>query len=512
MARRSAPPSLSRLLDHTSRPVYIVDSRRRIAYCNPGLATWLELEPERVVGRLVEYHSEVTRAARAARDASPPLADLCPPPRALAGEACAGTISCVLRDGRLVHRRAEFVPLDAPSGNEPAATLVLVAMQDLSPQEVTKTGSEWGGVDPSADELHRTIRQFRRAQAAQFDIESLLGDSSAMRKVRAQVAAAAACGANALITGPQGSGRRHVAHAIHYGSAGDATARLVPIDCEVLSDHLLRRALDTLQSASNETQHRVTLLLENLEKLSMGYQSQLASMLVQGGLPARVVATLRAGPNPVDQSAHADADGSHTHGPPAAMPSAIDPTLFDRLSTFTIRNPRLVDRLEDLPILAQCFLEACNRGSVKQVGAIRADALDLLALHSWPGELDELRKVVASAHCNCASYEIVPVDLPVVVHHAKQAAIHVRRPPPERIVLDEFLANIERDVIGRAMALARGNKTEAAELLGMTRPRLYRRLVQLGLVADATGKQGAESAGPEPEAPEFIEQEPEPSS
>jgi DNA-binding NtrC family response regulator len=65
-------------------------------------------------------------------------------------------------------------------------------------------------------------------------------------------------------------------------------------------------------------------------------------------------------------------------------------------------------------------------------------------------------------------------------------------------VLDELLAKIEREAIERALAQANRNKTEAAELLGMTRPRLYRRLIQLGLVSEAKDADG--------QAPEFIEQ------
>ena len=469
--------------------MYVVDYERRIVYCNPALAAWLDLEQERIVGRLVEYHSEPAGAPTADRESAAPLADLCPPPRALAGESCGGTISCVARDGRLVHRRADFVPLASQSSDEPPATLVLLATCDMSPQEVTSSA------EPSADQLHRTIRQFRRAQAAHYAIESLLGDSSAICKVRAQVAAAAASGANVLVVGREGSGRRHVARAIHYHSAGEAAARLVPVDCEVLSDNLLRRAIDTLQNASQGSQQRPTLLLENLETLSAAHQSLLASAIRQGALPARVIATLSSdhAPGSVEAAARSGKSGADSQR------QSVDAQLFDALSTITINIPRLVDRLEDLPVLAQCLLEACNRGSDKQVGRILPEAFDLLALHSWPGELSELREVISAAHRNCASHEIGPSDLPAVIHHAKQAAARVRR-PPERIELVQFLADIEKEVISRALTQARGNKTEAAELLGMTRPRLYRRLVQLGLVEAAASDAEAES-------PEFIEQD-----
>jgi DNA-binding NtrC family response regulator len=113
--------------------------------------------------------------------------------------------------------------------------------------------------------------------------------------------------------------------------------------------------------------------------------------------------------------------------------------------------------------------------------------------------LDELRGVIAAAHAKCNSHEITSTDLPTVVHHASQAASR-RRVPTERIVLDELLAKIEREAIERALAQADGNKTEAAALLGMTRPRLYRRLIQLGLASESTDADAP--------TPEFIEQLP----
>jgi transcriptional regulator with GAF, ATPase, and Fis domain len=71
-------------------------------------------------------------------------------------------------------------------------------------------------------------------------------------------------------------------------------------------------------------------------------------------------------------------------------------------------------------------------------------------------------------------------DLPERLHLASQAAAHPRR-VDETIVLDEYLGRVERELIRRALARAKGNKARAARLLGMTRPRLYRRMVQLGL-------------------------------
>lgn len=498
MARKASTiDSLTSVFDKSIRPIYAIDAERRIVYCNRALATWLDVEVGRIVGRVVEYHSEPAAESDESRD-DVPLTDLCPPPQALAGTACAGTLSCMGRGGRLVHRQADFMPLDgrtgikAVRGKERAApatfaVLVMLAPADLSAQELASGVSG----EPATDELHRTIRKFRRAQTSRFSIASLLGSSPAMQKVRAQVAAAAASGANALIFGPSGSGRGHVARAIHYSAAKDSDARLVPVDCEVVSDDVLRRVMDGVRASG--TGGRPTLLLENLDRLSAAHQMMLVLAISQKTVLARVIATFD------DHRPSDTASGEDENGKPIVTPG-VDTALLHAISTITIRLPRLADRMEDLPVLSQFFLEACNHGSNNQVGALRSDALDLLALYSWPGELEQLRETIAAAHRACKSHEILPGDLPPTAQHAFLAAKRVRR-QPQRIVLDELLASIEKEAIVRALAQAGGNKSEAAGLLGMTRPRLYRRLVQLGLARE----EGDDSPL---EQPEFIERDP----
>lgn len=502
---RSLPNSLVELFNESSRPIYAIDGRRRIVYCNAALATWLELDSARITGRLVEYHSE--RDTDEAK-ADSPLTDLCPPPRALAGEACSGTISCAVRSGRLAHRQAQFVPLRAQQGprhSQGYSILVLLGELDLTPHDLAAESAS----DPTSDELHRAIRRFRRAQAGSYGVQSLLGDSTAMQKVRAQVEAAAASGANALIVGQPGTGRAHVARAIHYRAAGEATIKLVPVDCALATEDTLRRALDALRSPHNDPRHRATLVLENLDRLPPSQQSQLLAAVRHASFRARLVATCSTSETQSSEHARLAVDAAPIgDGSPNTVDASasevssepsLDPTLLDLISTITINVPRFAERMADLPIVAQSFLEACNRNSGKQIGSLRSDALDRLALYSWPGELDELQAVIAASHEACATHEITVADLPAVIHHASQAALRIRK-QPERIVLDELLCRIEREAIERALAQANGNKTEAAELLGMTRPRLYRRLVQLGMVS--------ESKSSDSSVPEFIETPP----
>jgi transcriptional regulator with PAS, ATPase and Fis domain len=480
---KSAQP-LVELLNVSERPIYAVDADRRIVYCNPALAAWLELDSKRIVGRLVEYHSEPEAEDESPRELAGPLAGLCPPPRALAGEAATGTASCLARDGRLIHRRADFVPLHV-------GVLALLAETNLSPHELSAEFS----AETATDDLHRAIRRFRRAQVGRYAIETLLGKSTAMQKVRSQVVAAAASGANVLVSGRPGTGRARVARAIHYHAAGNTIGKLVPIDGATLTDNLLRRAIDSA-GAATEASRRPTLLIEQAELVSASHQSQLVEALQRGALAARLIATTCEQASPSEFFDHADDS-------PAPL---LQPALHDIVSTITIQLPRLVDRLDDLPILAQFFLEAANRGSSKQIGSMRPEALDLLALYGWPRELDELSEVITAAHREAATHTIGPADLPAVVHHAAKAAALLRR-PREQIVLNDLLTTIEKEAIVRALAQSGGNKSEAAELLGLTRPRLYRRMEQLGLAP-------AEASEPSPKfkelpLPDFREVAPE---
>ncbi len=495
--KRANSDSFLELLAKSSRPVYAVDGRRRIVYCNPALAEWLELEPSRVLGSLVEYHSETSPEDNSEKTASL-LIDLCPPPHALNGEACKGTISCTLRNGRLIHRRAEFIPLMATSTDKRQkdiagpGVLAILETSDLKPEEISVNDA----TNPTGDELHRTIRHFRRSQASRYSVESILGSSAAIQKVRAQIAAAAASGANVLVRGRRGTGRAHIARAIHYRAAAESPAKLVAVNCSLATEESFRRAIETLQDpSSNDSRIRPTLLLENLDALSDSLQHQLTIVLQQPAFRARILASYTLAHSSLPFSEVGESDSPNpTETLPTAGPSH---SLLESISTITIEVPRLIDRIDDLPLLAQAMLEACNRGNEKQIGSIRPESLDKLALYSWPGELDELREIIAAAHASSETTEISVKDLPAVIHHAFQTASRSRK-SLERINLDELLAKIEQEAIVRALAQAGGNKTEAAELLGMTRPRLYRRLVQLGLVS--------EREVPEDQVPVFIEQ------
>ncbi len=300
--------------------------------------------------------------------------------------------------------------------------MVLLADADLTAQQVAQEVSG----EPNADELHRMIYLFRHGQAQRYSIQSLLGSSPIMRKVRAQVEAAAASLANTLVCGRPGNGRKHVALAIHYQSHGKEDGRLLPIDAKLLTEDLFSRTLERLHSP--QTSMKPTLLIENLERMQAQYQSALLSAISHDAVSARIIATFDDSylHHPIGDKATETVNSSEDQRLDGALRSlaTMDAALLNAISTITIRIPPLADRLEDLPILAQYFLEACNRNSSKQVEALQSDTIDLLALYSWPGGLDQLRETIETAHDACASHAIAPSDLPPFFYQAFHAVAH----------------------------------------------------------------------------------------
>jgi DNA-binding NtrC family response regulator len=321
--------------------------------------------------------------------------------------------------------------------------------------------------EEAADEsawLHDQLRRFRQQAGARYGAAGLAGDGPAIRRVRAQIDVAAASTASVLVVGPPGSGRQHVARAIHYAAPPAVRGPMVPLACSLLGADLVRSTIASLAArcAASGQAGRTTLLLSDVDQLAAEVQAELAGVFSARAFPLRLMAT--AGVSLVGLAGCGE----------------FRSELAALLSTILIELPPLAGRREDLPLLAQALVEEVNVHSEKQLRGFSPEALDCLDVYSWPGNIDELARVVAEAHGRAEGPDIGPADLPRQIHLAAEAAAHPRR-AEETIVLDEYLARVERELVRRALAQAKGNKAKAARLLGMTRPRLYRRMVQLGL-------------------------------
>jgi DNA-binding NtrC family response regulator len=143
------------------------------------------------------------------------------------------------------------------------------------------------------------------------------------------------------------------------------------------------------------------------------------------------------------------------------------------LSTLEICLPRLSERLQDLPLLCQAIVEDFNAEGNRQISGLHADALELLYQYPWPGNVEELGQIVHAA-CQVANEsQIRAADLPKIIQQGV-AAVRFARPPEPNIDLPSFLKEIENELMRRATQIAKGNKTKAARLLGISRQRMIR--------------------------------------
>ncbi len=440
------------MLDATDRPVYVVDGRRRIVFCNRACEDWTGVPRDELIGIECQYHSrEDVSPARAA------AAALCPPPAVLSGEPLVVEVSVAPSDRPASSRLAQFVPLGLEADD--AVAVVVVVSDEDEPTEVPARPVD----ELDAAELHQRLRQHRKRLKDTYRVDSLIGISPAIARVRSQIVLAAGSDVNVSLSGPPGSGRQHVARAIHYSRTTEV-GPLVPLACPLLGSELLSTTITALVHFEDKPQTggHPALLLRDADCLPAEVQAWLADRMAAARFPLRIISTARR--------------------PLVVLAGRGDfrEDLACALTTIAIELPSLVDRLEDLPLLAQAFLERINAEGQKQLGGFSPRALDRLAAYSWPEGIDELSDVVGESHQQCEAHEVTESDLPKRIRFSTDA-MALPRATEEPIVLDEFLAEIETELIQRALKRAKGNKTKAAKLLGLNRPRLYRRLVQLGL-------------------------------
>lgn len=457
---RTKTVELVKLLNGTDQPIYLLDEDRTLVFCNHACLDWVGQTADELLGRCCAFHSDPITTSL---DAT--IADLCPPPVALAGEETPGILAVGMPKGGVSRRQAHFLPLKSSAGKL-RGVLVVVESQDLSEPAFAAASS----AESESAWLHERLRAFHRQAASRLSADRLVGDSLAMRRVRSQVAVASQTKASVLLLGPSGSGRQRVAGAIHYHGEPSTAGALVPLACSVLNADLIHSTIQALarKSPSGENRAQDTLLLNDVDCLPSENQGPLVELFSGKSWPMRLIATAR---QPLEELAR--------HGK-----YRLDLAIM--LSTIVVHLPPLAERREDIPLLAQMFLEQCNAKGAKQLVGFASEALDHLDAYPWPGNADELAQVVAETHTRAESVEIGVDDLPQRIHLAAAASAHPRR-VDETIVLEEYLGRIERELIQRALTRAKGNKTKAAKLLGMTRPRLYRRLVQLGLEEGADG-------------------------
>lgn len=331
--------------------------------------------------------------------------------------------------------------------------------------------------------LSRENRRLRSELQSQIRQRDLIGTSAAIHRVHELVGQVAETRTNVLISGESGTGKELVARAIHARSER-RDRPFVAINCGAIPENLLESELfGHVKGAFTgavagkeglfETADGGTLLLDEIGELPASLQVKLLRVLqertirrVGGTSDRRVDVRILAATN------------RHLEQEVAAGRFRED--LYYRLNVIQIAIPPLRDRLEDIPLLLQHFVEKYSRELGKPIRALRDDAAQHLLTYSYPGNVRELENAIERAVALSKDGEIGADALPPQILRPPGPVVE-GRVGAEGVDLDSLVSEYERGLLVEALARAKGVKKRAAALLGISFRSLRYRLEKLGL-------------------------------
>ena len=316
----------------------------------------------------------------------------------------------------------------------------------------------------------------------------MIGECPAMKELKAQMMRVAATDANVLITGENGTGKDVVAHALHQLS-DRARKPFVNIDLGCIPENLFESELfgyekGAFTDARNAKEGRIetadggTLFLDEIGNLNLPMQQKLLTVIEKRE-------TQRIGSNKVSQVDVRILAATNAHLREKVGEGTFRQDLFYRLNTIELHLPPLRDRGEDIVLLAEYFLKIYSgKYSVDDV-RLGASAKQKLLKHNWPGNVRELQHCIERAIVLGDKTELAAEDIRLedsVVVSAASASDSASSSASSSVNIDSLnLQTLEREAIKRAISLSNGNLTQAAELLGITRFALYRKIDKLGV-------------------------------
>jgi DNA-binding NtrC family response regulator len=334
-------------------------------------------------------------------------------------------------------------------------------------------------VERALEEKHlRTeIQRLQREVETHYHFDRIIGKSPVMQRVFELVERLKDSQVNILLTGESGTGKDLLARTLHYHSSRKQ-APFVPVNCAAIPEPLLESELfGYVQGAFTDARkdkkglfveaHGGTLFLDEVGELPLLLQVKLLGVIEDKEV------------RPLGATKGEKVDVRIIAATNRNLRRAVDEgkfrqDLFYRLNVMDIHLPPLRERPEDLPLLIQYFIERSAQSS--RARRLSAEALRIFLNYLWPGNVRELENTIERALVLCRGEEITPVDLPTHLTGSKPQVASLQ----DALLRRCSLADIEHEYILLALELSEGKKKEAADLLGIDRKTLYRKLEEYG--------------------------------
>jgi two-component system response regulator HydG len=332
--------------------------------------------------------------------------------------------------------------------------------------------------------LRAENRLLRESLGRQFVRDRIIGQSPAVVALLDTVARVAASEATVLITGESGTGKELIAGAIHFNSPR-RDGPFVRLNCAAITETLLESELfghekGAFTGAERRREGRFaqadggSLFLDEVSEMSLPMQAKLLRVLQEREL------TPVGGDEPLRVDVRVIA-ATHQDLPGLIAAARFREDLFYRLNVVALHVPPLRARREDIPLLAQHFLERFARKNKKTIKGLTPQAMDRLSRGGWPGNVRELMNAVERAVVLARAEYLGADDFPAAAAGTPEPD---RSPAGERMEVPAAapLEEVERVTILNTLQAAGGNKSEAARRLGITRRTLHKKLKSYGVM------------------------------
>ena len=335
--------------------------------------------------------------------------------------------------------------------------------------------------------INRENRSLKSALMGDGDDFGIIGRHPKMRQIHAVIRTAAPSDASVLIEGESGTGKELIAAAFHFQSPR-AKFPLTRINCAAIPQELIESELfgyrkgaftgaDRDKRGLIEATAGGTLLLDEIAEMPVHLQTKLLRVLQERKLR-------RLGDELEISVDFRLVSSTNRDTGPMVQDGTLRKDLYFRISTIKVKAPPLRERLDDVPLLAERFLQHYSEKYKRRIREISTSAFVLLMRYDWPGNVRELESVIEHAVLFTTEDNLTPESLPEQLHTAPAGEFRCVIPPYMKI------EEIEREAIAQTLERTGGNVKKTAQILNYHRPTLYRKMKKFGL------RDGADSENP----------------
>jgi len=326
--------------------------------------------------------------------------------------------------------------------------------------------------------LKKEVVRLRKEVESRYHFHHLIGKSPSMQSIYDLIERIGDSTSNVLITGESGTGKELVARAIHYNGIRKE-GPFIPINCAAIPETLLESELfgykrGAFTDAKTDKKGIMveaaegTIFLDEVSEMSPLFQAKLLRVIEEREVRPLGDTSFY----PIDvriiSASNRDIENLIHQG-------RFREDLYFRMKVIDIELPPLRERREDIPLLVGHFINQFGNKPNRKVSGVSEEALRILINYSWPGNVRELENIIQRAIALCRHEVILPEDLPSSMLREPDEESLLEKGLHKKYTLDQ----LEKEYIKKVLIDAGGNKSKAAEILGLDRKTLYRKIEEI---------------------------------